>query len=206
MSLLEERLYTSSDKEEILDEMLTYISHNNIYEHQLHYPEKEFSGIPNPIPEWFLKGTIEKSFGKSLVRAGNTLKTQSIFIAKRMPHIRSYLSKTRVSHSFLYYKPSDIVMADLSAKAIRCNSIESAIEKTLEDGCESKYSPFNVFYKLWLIIDNPTVGFVKDMDKLHGITREEENIPKGPIRISLLPADSEHRRIDEIIRLIHKHY
>lgn len=206
MSLLDERLYTDSDRDEILEEMVKYINHNNTYEHQLCNPSSQFVYTPSPIPEQVIRNITEQSFQGSLTRAGNILKAQSIFIAKRMPHIRGYLGKAGVSHSFCFFKPSDIVMAELSSRAIRSGNIENAIESIMLDNSEGKKSPFNVFYRLTLIIDKPTIGFVKDMDKLHGITRAEEDIPDVPVHISLLPTDNEHRRIHEIIRLIHKHF
>lgn len=206
MSLLDERLYTNSDRDEILEEMMKYISHNNTYEHQLVNPRNDFIYVPSPIPEQFMRETVIQTFQNNLINAGNVLKTQSIFIAKRMPHIRSYLYKAGVSHSFCFFKPSDILMTELSARAIKNGNIESAIEHIMKENNEAKSDPFNIFYRLSLTIDHPTVAFIKDMDKLHGITREEKDIPSCAMHISLLPSDNEHRRIDEIIRLIHKHF
>ena len=206
MSLLDERLYTNSDREEILEEMIKYINHNNAYEHQLLYPGYRFAYTPSPIPEKFMRDTIIQTFQDKLTMAGNVLKMQSIFIAKIMPHIRSYLYKAGVSHSFCFFKPCDIMMTELTSRAIRSNSIEDAIEHIMKDNNKEKGNPFNIFYNISLVIDKPTLGFIKDMDKLHGITRSEDKIPSGPMTISLLPANNGSRRIDEIVRMIHKHF
>lgn len=203
MSLLDERLYTNSDKEEILEELMKYITNNNPYEHQLLYPGYQFDYTPNPIPEKFMRDTIIQTFQDRLTMAGNVLKMQSIFIAKIMPHIRSYLYKGGVNHSFCFFKPSDIIATEFMSRAIKSGDIENAIERIMKD---NKGNPFDVFYNIYLIINKPTLGFIKDMDKLHGITRPEDKIPSGPMTISLLPAYNGSRRIDEIVRMIHKHF
>ena len=120
-----------------------------------------------------------------------------------MPHIRSYLYKGGISHSFCFFKPSDIIATEFMSRAIRFGGIENAIERIMKD---NKGNPFDVFYNIYLIINKPTLEFIKDMDKLHGITRSEDKIPSGPMTISLLPANNGSRRIDEIVRMIHKHF
>lgn len=204
MSLLDEKLYTDSDRDEIVEEMIKYISCNNTYEYQLLHPGHQFVHVQSPIPYQIMRNSVVQTFQDNLINAGNVLKTQSIFIAKRMPHIRSYLFKAGVNHSFCFFKPSDIVMTEFTVRGVQSGSIEDAMEHVMR--VEENLNPFNVFYRLSLIIDNPTPEFVKDMDKLYGVTRKEGRIPDGAMHINLLPTDNEHRRIDEVIRLIHKHF
>ena len=206
MSLLQDKLYTENDKEQVIQEIVTYISHNNIYEHQLLHPGKSFVEFPSIIPKDIAKDINISTFANRLIDAGNVLKAQSIFIARQMPHIMSYLTKAGIKHSICYFKPTDIVMTELSCKALRSNDIEDAISSMGIENNLNKLNPFNIFYTMVLTINNPRIGFVKDMDRLYGINRSERDIANLPMHISILPTDGRYRRVDEIIRLIHKHY
>ena len=148
---------------------------------------------------------VINTFRDGLIDAGNLLKIQSIFIANRMPHIRNYLSKAGIKHSFCYFKPSDFVMDTLMMKSMSSGSLEDGIEELIKsDKYEYKTNPFNIFYRFILMIEDPSIEFIKDMDNLYGVKRDTINENSRPM-ISFLPT-ADIKRIDDVIRLIHKHF
>ena len=205
-SLLDEKPYTLQDKDEIISELIKYISTNNTYEHDLINPGKAFVSAPYSIPEDVMKASINTSFLGRLVDAGNVLKYQSIFISNYMTHIGRYLHHAGIRYYFSYFKPSDLVNCEFNRKMISGATIEDIITDMMSSGNDYKCNPFNIFYNLYIVITTDNAEFVKDMDKLTGInSRYSADGGKRQVVISVLPAINLNF-INQIVKLIHKHF
>lgn len=205
-TLLSERPYTQNDREEVICELLKYINNNNTYEHQLRNPDEPFVSNPNMISEDYMRSLTLATFPDSiLIEAGNYLKTQSIFIANRMQHISSYLSRVGVKHTFLYFKPVDIVSIALMSRFMNSGSMGEVIGQTINsESCKYQTDPFNIFYKFFLLIERPNEAFMRDMDLLHGTKSDNDDRHRFAM-IRFLPC-THIEYIDRVIRLIHKHF
>lgn len=199
--LLDEALYTQSDTDEIINELIKYIGCNNTYEHELKNPGEPFVSTPMIVPEKIMMQAVTYSFGKLLVDGGNALKVQSIFISNYMTHISKYLNRVGAKFYFTFFKPSDLINMRMDAKIFSGDSLEDVI--TGFSKSESVTNPFNIFYNLCLVIHTDNEKFIEDMDKIFG----KPNNSKKPatVVIKMLPSTNLNH-IKRVVELIHKHF